>query len=94
MASGKSAHQCPLNTGYNVLTESGRRKAEKYIHHEKSDLVVGEWMRSPFSSLQHINLSKSTELRNKSLAGQCEHAKVNAWIAKIEKWQRTVNKGM
>ena len=83
-----------IEHGYDLLTETGRRKAEKYVHHEKPDLIVGEWMCSPFSSLQHINLSKSPELRNKILAEQREHAKVNAWIAKIEKWQRTVNKGM
>ena len=56
-----------IEHGYDVLTESGRRKAEKYIHHEKPDLIVGEWMCSPFSSLQHINMSNGTELRNKIL---------------------------
>ena len=50
-------------------------------------------MCGPFSSMQNINMSKGPELRNKILAEQREHAKVSAWIAKIERWQRTVNRG-
>ena len=44
--------------------------------------------------MQNINLSKGGDLRNRILHAQREHAKVSAWIAKIERWQRKVNKGM
>ena len=51
-------------------------------------------MCGPFSPLQNINKAKSQELHDKIVADQREHAKVSAWIAKIERWQRKVNKGM
>ena len=51
-------------------------------------------MCSPFSSIQPLNLAKGGELRNRILQEQREHAKLSAWIAKLECWQRTANKGM
>ena len=50
-------------------------------------------MCGPFSTMQNINLSKGPELRDRILKMQHEHAKVSAWIARIEDWQRHVNKG-
>ena len=82
-----------IEHGYDLLTPIGRRKAEIYIKHEKPDLLVGEWMCGPFSSMQNINLNKGPELRNQILKAQREHAKVSAWISKMERWQRNVNKG-
>ena len=38
-------------------------------------------------------MGKSEELKQRILQEQREHAKVSAWIARIERWQRTVNKG-
>ena len=65
----------------------GRNRAEKYIKTEKADLLVG------VSSMQHLNLREGEDLRNRVLAEQREHAKVSDWIAKMERWQRKVNKG-
>ena len=83
-----------IEHGFDVLTVQGRKRAEQYIYQEKPDLLIGEWMCGPFSSLQHINKSKSPELCNKIVREQREHAKLAAWIAKIEKWQTQENKGL
>ena len=76
-----------IEHGFDLLTLQGRKKGEDYIYREKPDLIVGEWMCSPFSSLQDVNLAKGEELGNKILKEQREHAKVSAWIAKIGRWQ-------
>ena len=83
-----------IEHGFDLLTPQGRKKGAEYIYKEKLDLIVGEWMCSPFSSLQNLNLAKGGELRDRVLHDQREHAKVSAWISQIEKWQRKVNKGM
>ena len=41
-----------IEHGFNVLTPQGRKAGEEYIKKEKPDLIVGEWMCGPFSSLQ------------------------------------------
>ena len=74
----KACTPVSIEHGYDLLTTAGRRRAEAYIKSEKPDLIVGEWMCGPFSSIQNINLSKGPELRNKILAEQREHAKVSA----------------
>ena len=75
------------------MTKSGRKKADKYLESEKPDLIVAEWMYSPFSSTQNFNLGKGGALRDRILKEQRKHKKVNIWIAEKEKWQREVNKG-
>ena len=81
-------------TGYNLLTKSGRKKADKYLESEKPDLIVAEWMCSPFSSTQNFNLGKGGAVRERILQEQRKHKKVNIWIAEKEKWQREFNKGV
>ena len=77
-----------IETGYNLLTKSGRKKADKYLAAEKPDLIVAEWMCSPFSSTQNLNLGKGGALRERILQEQRKHTKVNLWIAEKEKLQR------
>ena len=72
-----------IEHGFDVLTPEGRRHGEEYIHRERPDLVVGEWMCGPFSSLIHVSMGKSDELKEKILREQRDHAKVSAWIARI-----------
>ena len=65
-----------IEHGFDVLTPDGRKRGEEYMYKHKPDLIVGEWMCSPYSSMQHINMAKSPELHNKILQEQREHAKV------------------
>ena len=82
-----------IEHGFNILTPEGREKGWQHIQKEKPDLIIGEWMCGPFSAMQNINLTRSPELRDRILEAQRQHTKVSAWIAKVEKWQRTVNRG-
>ena len=41
-----------IEQGFNLLTDSGRSRAEQYLRKEKPDLVVAEWMCDPFSQWQ------------------------------------------
>ena len=38
-----------IEQGFNLLTDSGRSRAEQYLRKEKPDLIVAEWMCDPFS---------------------------------------------
>ena len=68
--SGRRAACIPVSIehGFDLLTPSGRRKAEQYVDDEKPDPFVGEWMCGPFSSMQNINMGKSDELYDRPLA--------------------------
>ena len=88
----KACTPVSIEHGYDLLTRSGRQRAEAYIKEQKPDLIVGEWMCSPFSALQRTKVAKGGDLADRILKDQREHAKVSAWIAKIERWQRTQNK--
>ena len=81
-----------IEQGFDLLTQSGRDAAEKYIKTEKPDLIIGEWMCDPFSSWQHVNMGKGELTAEKILEKRRTHGKLVDWIAKIERWQRTVNK--
>ena len=41
-----------IEQDFDLLTDSGRSRAETYLHKEKLDLIVAEWMCDPFSSWQ------------------------------------------
>ena len=47
-----------IEQGFDLLTETGRNKAEEYLRKEKPDLIVAEWMCDPFSQMQNVNLGK------------------------------------
>ena len=47
-----------IEHGFDLLTPTGRQKAETYLRKEKPDLSVAEWMCDPFSSMQNINIAK------------------------------------
>ena len=48
-----------LETGFDLLTESGRQKAFRHLVNVDPDVIVGEWMCDPFSQMQNINRCKS-----------------------------------
>ena len=54
-----------IEHGYNLLTKEGRDAGERYIKRQKPDLLVGEWMCGPFSSMQNLNLGKGGKLADK-----------------------------
>ena len=66
-----------IETGFNLLKKSGRKKADKHLEKEKPDLIVAEWMCSPFSSTQNMNLGKGGDIRDRILREQSKHKKVN-----------------
>ena len=80
-----------IEQGFDLLTESGRQKAEQYLRKEKPDLIVAEWMCDPFSSMQNINVAKGGLTAEKILEKRRTRAKLIDWIAKQERWQRTRN---
>ena len=49
-------------------------------------------MCDPFSQMQNINLSKGGLIAQNVLEKRQTHSKLVNWIAKQERWQRTVNK--
>ena len=55
----KACTPVSIEHGYDILTASGRKHAEDCIYSEEPDMIVGEWMCGPFSSMQNTNLGKS-----------------------------------
>ena len=82
-----------IEQGFDLLTETGRRNAERYIQQEQPDLIVAEWMCDPYSKIRNVNFAKGGLTEAKILDMRKSHAKLVAWIAKQERWQREVNKG-
>ena len=59
-----------LETGFDLLTESGGQKAFKHLVTVDPDVIVGERMCDPFSQMQNINKYKSRLLFQKLRAAQ------------------------
>ena len=72
-----------IEHGFDLLKSADRKRAKEYIYSEKPDLICGEWMCGPYSSMQKVNLAKGGETRNKILRDQREHAKVSAFISTL-----------
>ena len=77
-----------LETGFDLLTESGGQKAFRHLVNVDPDVIVGEWMCDPFSQMQNINRCKSRLLAHKLRAAQEKHRPLLRWIARVERWQR------
>ena len=71
-----------IETGFGLLTSTGRLKEENYLRRETPDLIIGEWMCGPFSQFQNINMARNPELRNKILELRKAHMKVSACIGR------------
>ena len=50
-------------------------------------------MCDPFCSWTHVNVARGGQAATNILQARQAHAKLINWIAKIERWQRTENKG-
>ena len=58
-----------LKVHQNLTRGKGRRRGGEYFYKHKPDLIVGEWMCSPFSKMKDINMAKTPELCDQILRG-------------------------
>ena len=82
-----------VEQGFDLLTETGRNKAERHLREQKPDLIIAQWMCDPFSSRQNVNIARGGITAENILEKRKTHTKLNDWIARQERWQRTQNKG-
>ena len=71
-----------IEQGFDLLTVAGRNKADDYLHTEKPDLIVAEWMCDPFCQIQDVNIAKGCITAERILEKRQTHTKLVDWIAK------------
>ncbi len=76
-----------IETGFDLLTTSGRQKAMTMLRKLKPDVIIAEWMCDPWSQMQNINISKGGLTAENIMEKRRIHTHLLHWLAYVERWQ-------
>ena len=81
-----------IETNYDLLTPSGRTRGFEALKKANPDAIMAEWPCDPHSNWVRVNRGKGPDVAKRLDEKQALHRHLIAWIAKVEKWQRTRGK--
>ena len=61
----KSCSPITIETGFDLLTENGRKKGFLYLQQHLPDVIIAEWPCDPFCSWVKVNAGKGPEIAQK-----------------------------